>query len=80
MELSKKGGRLHEVSALSFSEFLIQRLLKLDQNLEGLDNKGGNVNKATFVTTVRGWKRPFEDPIPLPSRTRTLEDAADYTL
>jgi hypothetical protein len=32
------------------------------------------------VTTERGWKRPFEDPIPLP-RGRylvTLEDAGNY--
>ena len=27
-----------------------------------------------------GWKRPFEDPIPLPRGFVTLKDAADYIL
>jgi hypothetical protein len=30
----------------------------------------------------RGWKRPFDDPIPLPGRRQlvTLKDAADYIM
>jgi hypothetical protein len=32
------------------------------------------------LTPDRGWKRPFEDPIPLPRGRRivTLKDPADY--
>ena len=26
----------------------------------------------------QGWKRPFDDPIPLPRQLVTLEDAANY--
>ena len=31
---------------------------------------------------AKGWKRPFDDPVPLPSgkALRSLQDAADYIL
>jgi hypothetical protein len=34
------------------------------------------------VRADRGWKRPFDDPIPLPRRRQlvTLKDAADYIM
>jgi hypothetical protein len=39
-----------------------------------------DVGTGQSVRTDRGWKRPFEDPIPLPRGRQlvTLKDAADY--
>jgi hypothetical protein len=35
---------------------------------------------STAVKADRGWKRPFDDPIPLPNGRQllTLEDAGNY--
>jgi hypothetical protein len=40
-----------------------------------------NSTKRVGVISARGWKRPFEDPIPLPRGRQfvTLEDAGTYT-
>jgi hypothetical protein len=39
----------------------------------------GSTRRAAVISD-RGWKRPFEDPIPLPRRRQlaTLEDAGTY--
>jgi hypothetical protein len=44
-------------------------------SLYSITNKSGR-----SVTADRGWKRRFNDPIPLPSgrQLNTLKDAADY--
>ena len=41
---------------------------------------GPSSTKRVGVINARGWKRPFEDPIPLPRGRRliTLEDAGNY--
>jgi hypothetical protein len=40
------------------------------------------LTKKAGVISARGWKRPFEDPIPLPRGRQlvTLQDAADFIL
>jgi hypothetical protein len=41
---------------------------------------GPSSTKRVGATSARGWKRPFEDPIPLPRGRQvvTLEDAGNY--
>jgi hypothetical protein len=41
---------------------------------------GQSSTKRAGVISARGWKRPFEDPIPLPRGRQivTLEDAGKY--
>jgi hypothetical protein len=57
-------------------------ILRVDDNFETASQSrtGSGARRTVRLMAATGWKRPFDDPIPLPRGRQlvTLEDAAKY--